>query len=230
MTPGDVAIATQVVAERSRLASGGAELDVAWLRLDREVTAWPPLAAIRREPLANQTPLVVVSATAGVPIKIDPGATVSQARSAENDYFVADSDTFHGSSGAGAFDENGALVGILSRGKEDFTSTDAGCNLTLHEPASAAAERYSHATQAVATLCASGEGSSALCGLSCPEPCADAPRFIAAGGGCAVQSGRTPPDGVGLLVSASMLAIALRRKRQRSTFGAVLHSRRRRIK
>lgn len=215
LTPADVAFPTQVVAQRSRSAE--ADVDVAWLRLDRDVAAWPPIESIRSEPLADETPLVVVSASEGVPLKIDAGAAVRDARSAQSDYFVAESDTFHGSSGAGAFDTSGALVGILSRGKEDFSWTDAQCNVTVREPSSTAAERYSYAPQAVAALCSTPTNTNGPCFSTCAAPCADTRTFLKpSGGGCSMQPGRTGADAAAFLVGAALLTTSLRRKQRKA--------------
>ena len=51
-------------------------------------------------------------------------------RSENADYFVASADISQGWSGAGAFDDGLALVGIVAHGGPDFFRTHDGCMMT----------------------------------------------------------------------------------------------------
>ena len=109
--------------------------DYAWLRLARTVTpARRPVAVPAGWPasLLGQ-PILAVGTGGGAPFKVDDGGIVRDERASSRDYFIADTDTSRGSSGSAAFDEGGVLIGILARGADDLTLTDAGCFETRHE-------------------------------------------------------------------------------------------------
>ncbi|MDX2051837.1 MAG: trypsin-like peptidase domain-containing protein [Polyangiaceae bacterium] len=167
----------KIVAEALDPEGGIPRLDFAWVRLDHPVPHSTPVPIFKQPPpLTAGTPLVAVSAPGGIPFKIDAGGQVQDPRSQLLDYFVADTDTAHGASGAGAFSAGGGLVGILARGGEDFVSTPAGCNATNVQPSGGpAGEQFTYAHRAVDGLCQSDPSASSLCRADCAEPCAALP-------------------------------------------------------
>lgn len=98
------------------------EVDHAVFRLDRPVSGREPaLVSHEITPLRLGTPLIVHGNPSGLPVKIDDGGWVRDNRADQMDHFIANLDTFGGSSGSGVFAaSSGALVGILMRGEYDF--------------------------------------------------------------------------------------------------------------
>jgi hypothetical protein len=182
-------------------------LDYAWLRLDRPV-APPRLPAPVVGPsvaLAINEPLMVVGASDGLPLKVDRGARVRDARSGAADYFVADSDTSHGSSGGGAFDGQSRVRGILARGQPDLVQTEQGCNADAHQSGIAdGGEQFTHAYRAVERLCQVRPEASSLCRPACGDPCEALPR-PAPVGGCAYPPGR---PGAAMSITFPLLVLA----------------------
>ena len=181
--PGDVYGVGEVV------ASGDADNDYAWIRLDRRANSPRSPAAIYTQSPSPQKGdhLFGVSTTAGIPLKLDASGTIFDAREAELDYFVADTDTFEGSSGGGAFALDLGLMGILSRGAPDYQRTEERCML-VRQRASAVGvpeERFTYAHRAIAGLCRAT--STALCDSDCEQPCR-VPARSPTGGGCTVGS------------------------------------------
>ena len=149
--------------------------DYAIVELTERVEDRVPLT-LRDEPLAIDEPLIVISTTAGVPLKVDLAARVLDPRSGHDDYFVLESDTFHGSSGAPVLDHDGALVGLFARGQNDYVfDEDAACYRAARVPPvateaiesdpAAAAEHASFAQAAIDALCAMDYPSERLCGV-----------------------------------------------------------------
>jgi len=103
-------------------------LDYAIVRLTRPVVGRQP-AAVRtaRTALPVGTPLIVSGYPSGLPLKIANNAAV-RSNSPNLEWFVANTDTFVGSSGSGVFDANTKeLVGVLVRGATDYVA-DGACN------------------------------------------------------------------------------------------------------
>jgi hypothetical protein len=197
-------------------------LDYAWLRL--RAPAPPPHAPaqiyVRPPALAAGDPVVSISAGGGLPFKLAPG-NVQDARVDSGDYFVADTDTFEGSSGGGAFDDQTALLGILARGGADFVPTAGNCNQPAEEPDGANAhEQFTYASRAVAALCAKNPAASVICRPDCPNPCLTGPRTAASSGGegCAV-AGNPGRTGSATFVVAAMVAglVVMGRRSRRHT-------------
>jgi hypothetical protein len=171
-------------------------IDYAIVQLDRPATGRTPVN-LRTNPLLAGEPLSAIGCASGLPLKIDSGAHVLGTRSDVLDYFLLDSDTFQGSSGSGLFDVNGALIGVLVRGGEDYTDrSDAMCKVpkVVTWPMDAGAprsigEEATYVQRALDGLCSEVQWPSerlcnkpASCGdgicndhetqLSCPSDCA----------------------------------------------------------
>ncbi|HMI87735.1 MAG TPA: serine protease [Polyangiaceae bacterium] len=130
-----------------------AEFDFAWLRIDGNPRA--PHAPARRAKLparAGDT-IVTVSAGGGAPLKVDANGKLRQLRMAAGEAFVVDSDMFRGSSGAGAFNLEGALVGTFTTGRTDFQATEGGCRRSARHDASQAEELFTSVDRAFEGPC-----------------------------------------------------------------------------
>jgi hypothetical protein len=160
----------EVLAERMDAETSAPRYEYAWLRLDRVVTGREPVT-LRTVPPVPLEPLVVVSTTEGAPLKVDAAVRVADARPSFGDFFVADSDTFHGSSGGGAFDASGALLGVLARGAPDYeASGDRDCTALNRLASGDAAEEFSLIGPALQALCSTPlDGCPAICEGGCPE-------------------------------------------------------------
>lgn len=144
-------------------------VDFAVVQLDRPA-AGRAAVEIRERPLKDDDPLVVFGFTSGLPLKIDTGARVRDARASRFDYFALDSDTFEGSSGSGIFDPDGRLAGVLVRGGDDYVKTQAGCRVPRQVPADAGTpewkwEQATYAVHALTELCAQSYPSRKLCDI-----------------------------------------------------------------
>jgi len=198
-------------------------LDFAWLELERDVSpARRPAPVFARGPGAAEGDRVVsIGAGGGVPIKWDDGGSVQDTRPELDDYFIADTDTSQGSSGGGIFDANLVLLGSLARGAPDFTSSDAGCNVTATSlDPSQAREQFTYTHRAIEALCAEGFPS-ALCDAACAEPCDvsayGGPELGKDESGCALAPARTPASPAALLSLAAAGLVLLRRRARSST-------------
>jgi hypothetical protein len=187
--------------------------DHAWLRLDRPASSPHRPAPLARLPLAEGDPLTVVSTGGGLPMKADAGARVRGARAAA-DYFVADSDTSHGSSGGAAFDDRFVLRGILARGADDLVGTPEGCNVMARRPSDQAAEEFTYAGAALEALCRAKPDASSLCRPACGEPCEAVPA--APPPACAYAPRAAGPPGVPALLLLAALASTMVRVASRA--------------
>jgi hypothetical protein len=219
VAPDDVLEPIEVVAFEHGQAGDEPRLDYGWLRVARSAPWQRRPAPIRSspQPLPLATPLVVMASAGGTPLKLDFGATVQDPREGPLDYFVADSDTTRGSSGAGAFDEALALTGVLARGGEDFVRTDEGCRVTRVETdATNPGEQYTYATRALDGLCRRGRRVSSLCRADCGDPCQALPLPAAMEEGCALRASEGRDHRSPWLAAASLLVVLLRVARRRS--------------
>jgi hypothetical protein len=181
-------------------------LDYAWLKLDRPVL--PPRrrpAPLRtgQEPLRAGDALTFIGSVGGTPVKVALAADVRDARAATTDYFVADTDTSHGSSGGAAFDRDLRLAGILARGNEDFERSAAGCAVTERGEVAEAGEEFTYVHSAVDGLCLQG-----------PHSMCDLPSMPPAAGGCSMVSRSELGAPNHVLVLAVMAALAALRRRR----------------
>ncbi|WP_165373024.1 trypsin-like peptidase domain-containing protein [Sorangium cellulosum] len=164
--------------------TNGADYTV--VRLDRPVVGRTP-AAVRTstEPLDpdDDTPLVVHGFPRGLPLKLADGATI-RSNDPDNDFFVANLDTFVGNSGSGVFDlDTKELVGVLVRGERDFERDEVNdCNRPFEcDDNACRGEDVTYAFRAIQGLCERAETDLCSCGdgacgpledpASCPGDC-----------------------------------------------------------
>lgn len=103
-------------------------VDYSLLRLDRPVTGRSPLCLDRDGGPRAGEPLFVIGHPAGLPTKVAGGARVLD--DSPPGHFVADLDTYGGSSGSAVFNAATGLVeGILVRGEDDFEER-GGCRVS----------------------------------------------------------------------------------------------------
>lgn len=191
------------------------KLDFAWLRLSRavEFARRPASFYVRGPAVARGDSILTVGASGGTPLKWDMGASVYDARDVERDYFVADADTFKGSSGSPALDSEMNVIGIFSRGSGDFAFSELGCRSSVRRDAQREQpnEQFTYVHQAVAALCRAAPRS-ALCASDCSEPCqapaaSSAPAAPASPGCSATRNGSAEH---GLEAPLAFLSIVLR--------------------
>jgi hypothetical protein len=187
----DVIDLDRVVAEEVDPAGSDPRLDYAVVRLSRGVGPERGPAPVRRPGLTAGQPLIFAGTGGGVPVKIDVGGAVQDARETRFDFFTADTDTSGGSSGGGAFDDELTLVGVMARGGTDLQQTGDGCMAAVHEPSGAnAEEEFTYAFRAIEGLCKKADGKmSSLCRSECGDPCEALPRPSAlSAGGCSLAA------------------------------------------
>jgi hypothetical protein len=215
--PDDVIDVREILSERLDPRGATPRLDFAWLRLARRAPARRRPAALRmdRAPLAAATPLVVAGAVNGAPLKVDAAGRVADPRADQLDYFISDTDTSHGASGAPAFDAAGAVAGLLARGDDDLETSATGCRTTVHHPTSAANEQYTYAWRAVEALCADAPEASSICRADCGSPCQALDRAleVQVDAGCAVGGAGQERSSLLVVVAAITLLLARRRDR-----------------
>jgi MYXO-CTERM domain-containing protein len=220
VSAGDVRMPEEIVDEALDPDGVEVRLDHAWIRLDRPAPPSYQTASIHSRPEASVPgeQLTAIGSGGGVPIKLDAGGAVGDARASTRDYFTADTDTSKGSSGGGAFDGQLALLGVLARGGTDLVSTDAGCFASVHLPTGAIPEeQYSYASSALASLCQRRPSASTLCRVDCGDPCrALEPSVDLAARGCAVAPGARPAGTPATAALALVVAAASRRRRRRA--------------
>jgi V8-like Glu-specific endopeptidase len=120
LEPDDIYGCQSIVARARYTDSAGRRWDHALVELDRPVVAPRRPVELVVKPLENGSPLLVIGFPSGLPVKVDAHAEVTDARTDSRDYFELISDASQGSSGAGVFDREGRLAGILVRGGIDF--------------------------------------------------------------------------------------------------------------
>ncbi len=212
---GDVYDVVEIVAEAMDPPGASPRLDYAWLRLGRPVRPphWPAPAHRGAPTLHLGDALVAISAGGGAPLKIDSGGRVRDAHEDVSDYFVADTDTSHGSSGGGAFDNQMTLLGVLARGAPDYVEGHTACYESVRQPDPLAAqEEYTLVDRAIDGLCEEDPFVSTLCRPDCGTPCSALP--LAPEGGCSIKPERTLRRAPVALMSLLILAgVGLRRRR-----------------
>jgi hypothetical protein len=205
----------EIVNERLDAAGSEPRLDYGWLKLDRAVDEKRAPVPLYREPapLQQGDSILAIGSSGGLPLKADAGGRVTETRPEGLDWFTATTDTSHGASGAGAFDRDAILTGILARGGTDFVTTDEGCLATalLSEDA-AAEEQYTYVHRALEGLCERTESS--LCRADCGEPCtALPPPPVLEARGCSLSLRSDRQANLAWSLSLALLLVSGRRLR-----------------
>jgi hypothetical protein len=144
--------------------SDAGTLDYAFVELDRAALDRVSRPLAPRDAVVEGAPVRFVSFPGGVPVKLDTSGAVTLTRWTEGDYFVASTDSSHGSSGGPALDENGFVLGILARGGADYVPTERGCMTTARlDDDGTATEEFTYAEAALRGWCDSGEGPAEHC-------------------------------------------------------------------
>jgi V8-like Glu-specific endopeptidase len=109
-----------------KLTSSTPVLDVAVLELARDVIGRTPLIVDESPSLSIGDPLAIIGHPHGLPLKIATGATVTQTRSKEGDYFLTGLDAYPGNSGSPVIHATTyKVLGIHVRGFRPVYETDA---------------------------------------------------------------------------------------------------------
>ena len=186
--PGRLAVRPQdVLPVAEVVASDHAGSDYAWLRLGYGAPEGRGPIPVYTAPAASGpfAALTMMSATEGLPMKVDAGAYWFESMTSPSSGFVANTDTFQGSSGGPALNGDLGVVGILTEGVVDYEWTEDGCRHLKILPDLPAFERFTSSVEAVAGLCAVAD--SALCAMDCAQPCTTVGQVAArSGAGCSV--------------------------------------------
>jgi hypothetical protein len=194
--------------------------DFGWIRLAHYAVARQPASVYVGSPaLKIGDSIISIGTGGGVPMKFDAGGRVRTLREGTGDYFIADVDSSRGSSGAGAFTPEFALLGLLSRGGLDFVERGDGCQITSRVREDLAAEQFTYAHQAVTALCSKDPAASSLCRLDCGDICRANERSSEfSGGSCSVPGNIAGAGGfIRLELAASLVVVfAVWRQRRKS--------------
>ncbi|MCK5883949.1 MAG: trypsin-like peptidase domain-containing protein [Bacteriovoracaceae bacterium] len=102
-----------------RELNGQTGMDFAIIRLSKRVIKRLPLRIRTSGSIKKKTPLVLIGNPIGIPTKVSTDAMVYNIH--DKLFFVADTDSFQGSSGSAVFNyDTGLVEGILIRGEQDY--------------------------------------------------------------------------------------------------------------
>ena len=209
--PADVIGVNAIVAEALDPEGADPQLDYAWLRLSRPAVppAQPAAVYAHETPLRVADSIVSIGSGGGVPAKLDGGGVVRDARREVADYFVADTDTSHGSSGGGGRSmrssrSSGSWCEAVRISSPLATAARPTSTWTARRPRSSSPTRTARSKAS-----APFRGASSLCRPDCADPCQAMP-FEPPDAGCSL-SGAGGGSG-GLLVVACILGWAIRRR------------------
>jgi V8-like Glu-specific endopeptidase len=187
LDPSDIYRCKSVLTQQLSATASTERVDYALVELDRAVES--RLEAIevrpRAEALNADEPVSLVGFPGGVPLKLDRGGVVTDPRQATLDYFITNSDSFHGSSGSPVFDAADRLIGIQGRGDDDYVASADGCNVVAQvgDDPVLAHEQATYAFRALEGLC-DAQPDAALC---CKAPKACKTQSDAPARGCSVS-------------------------------------------
>jgi hypothetical protein len=199
----DVFACREVVARELSPPDAEAQLDHAWLRLDRPAPRARPVS-ISAAPtaLVEGSRVVTIGHGGGVPAKVTAGPVV-KARPAWLDFFASSLDVFHGASGSPVLDADGRMVGLLARGGDDWAAGPGGCRSAAHRPEAAGEEEATYAFRALEGLCRAAPGA---------VPCRPSSRDDGAAAGAGCEVARARPAGALLVAAVALLLRAARRR------------------
>ncbi|MHA7634287.1 trypsin-like serine peptidase [Corallococcus sp. M7] len=181
ITSQDVFTCDSIVA-RQHGTVNGQNLDYAIVRLDRAATPRFTPAPVRTSntALGAAQNVAVVGGSSGTPIKIDTGGSVRDARSGTRDYFVHNSDTFPGTSGAAVYElGQHTLAGILVRGDgADYVSNGSCKVVNVCPETGCTGSESTYVYPALKGVCTELQnGSTRLCAGMPPAPVRPASAF-----------------------------------------------------
>lgn len=136
--------------------------DFAIVQLDKSAVPRHESTAVRLSQVERGEAVAVITHGAGLPSKVDEGATVQDTRR-YTEYFSADTDTFEGASGSPVFDADSALIGVHTRGAGDWEDGPV-CRSSVHT--TVGAEDHQVVTSPIEYLCGLQWPSERLCGIS----------------------------------------------------------------
>jgi V8-like Glu-specific endopeptidase len=154
----------------ARVVSGRASerfRDYAVVRLDRPAADRLP-AEVSRERWQRGERVFVIGHPLGLPAMVDLGARATFTDAAGR-FSLVTSDTYAGSSGSPAFDEQRRLRGVLVAGHVDFEERSDGCRNSRHVDEGEAGEVVAYADTALDELLPRAEAS-ASCAFASSEP------------------------------------------------------------
>ncbi|MFC1522759.1 trypsin-like serine peptidase [Elusimicrobiota bacterium] len=115
---------------RARYYASDHEAEFALIQLDRKVSGRIPLKLNLSGKIEKDTPLIVIGHPKGLPVKIAGNAKVLDHRPMST-YFIANPDTYTGSSGSPIFNANTLLIeGIAARAPEPHFILKEDCNIS----------------------------------------------------------------------------------------------------
>jgi len=135
--------------------------DFGIIQLDRPTVGQEP-APIGMDPVRVGDRVNLIGFGSRLPAKVDSGGIVQDTSKYEQ-YFAATTDTFEGASGSPLFDDDGNLVGVHTRGNEDW---NVGAQCTSAIVQSSGADEHQIVSTPIAALCDSGWPSERLCGTA----------------------------------------------------------------
>lgn len=166
LTPSDVSACKNVIS----LEDTAPELS--WVVLTKPIVVTDPdTFTISRKLARSGLAVTLVSNTDGLPTKADSGGNVIDPGASLRDYFTLTSDSFHGSSGGGIFDQSLALRGILIRGGTDYrwTADDCATALVVQPEFRNMEEVAVYGAPALEGLCGTNDKYKSLCTAQCSE-------------------------------------------------------------
>lgn len=154
--------------------------DFALIRLDRPAVDRAPVAVSPRPDDPVGSGVTVLGYGSGIPLKVDAGGAVIGP--AGEGAFLASADSFTGHSGGSVLDDEGALVGLLVSGAEDYVRR-GDCFVVDARADAEGAERVQRVEVPLRRWCALDPDRALCAALPAPDPAA----------GCAVAAGPSSP-------------------------------------
>ena len=186
--PDDVYACRNIITQLVRGSTGGANyIDYAIVQLDRPATPrhTPAEVATTAAPVAVGQRVIMIGSPSGIPIKIDDGGIVRDARADTLNYFIASTDSFGGNSGSPIFNADTLQqVGLLVYGDRDYESAGSCNRVKVCAQDGCAGEGITYAFRAIEAFCEIGTneelcGTEPVCGdgycawneTGCPADC-----------------------------------------------------------